>query len=91
MIAAALRRRADAARRMPPLEGRWGPDLGARDPHASWTGPILGPLRWDPAHAAGRFGLSDGELRAHARYLVDSGFQPWEIVAVLAKPEPVDA
>lgn len=75
--AAALRRRADAARRLPPLEGRHGPDLGARDPLASW------PTGREPS----TFGLTGDELRAEAERLVASGWGCWEIRATLVRPE----
>lgn len=74
----ALGRRATAARRLEPLDGRYGPDLGARDPLESWP-----PAPRTP----GRYGLTDDELRAEADRLLASGWASWEIVATLARPE----
>ncbi len=82
MIATALRRRADAAHRLEPLEGRWGGSLGARDPAAPWP-----PAQRTPS----TFGLSNNELRRHAATLVASGWSTREIQQVLSRPEPVAA
>jgi hypothetical protein len=73
----ALRRRADAARRLEPVEGRHGPHLGARDPAACW------PSQRGPS----TFGMTDDERRCYAAYLIEGGWQQWEIVATLTPPE----
>jgi len=81
-VGPALRRRADAAHRLEPLEGRRGADPGARDP----------ALTWPPApRTPSTFGLSDNELRSHAKDLVASGWSTQEIQQVLSRPEPVAA
>ncbi len=82
MIATALRRRADAARRLEPVDGRWGADLNALDP----------ALPWPPApRTPSTYGLSPDEIRHEAERLMRTGWQQWEIVATLARPEPVTA
>jgi hypothetical protein len=80
-IAGALHRRA-AARRLEPLDGRWGADLGARDPLASWP-----PAPRTP----GRYGLTDDELRAEADRLLASGWLVSEIRATLVRPQAAAA
>lgn len=77
-----LRRRADAARRLPALDGRHGGTLAALDP---W-------LPWPPApRSPGTYGLTTAELWHEAERLLDAGWQRWELRVVLARPEPVDA
>jgi len=75
------RRRHAAARRLEPLDGRCGPDLGSRDPLATW------PTRRGPS----TFSLTPDERRHYASALVAGGWQRWEIVATLAPPETVAA
>jgi len=76
-MSADLRRRADAARRLEPLDGRHGPDIGSRDPLATW------PTRRGPS----TFSLTPDERRAYASVLLDAGWQAYEICLVLAPPD----
>jgi len=82
MTADALRRRADAARRLEPVDGRHGPDLGARDPVACWPPASRGPST---------YGLSSDERRHEAERLLAAGWAGWEVVAVLVDPEAAAA
>jgi len=73
----ALRGRADAARRHPPLDGRHGRVLAAFDP----------ALSWPPApRLPSTYGMTDDERRCYAAYLMESGWLTWEIVRTLAPP-----
>lgn len=82
MIAEALRRRADAARRLPPVVGRHGPPLAAYDP----------ALPWPPApRTPSTYGMTPAELRREAGRLLSAGWLTWEIVAALAPPTEVAA
>jgi hypothetical protein len=72
-----LRRRADAALRIEPLTGRWGHDLGSRDPLASW------PVKRGPS----TFSMTPDERRSYAAYLMQSGWLAYEVRQVLAPPE----
>jgi len=69
-IAAELRRRADAAILMPPLPGRAGVGLAARDGALDWPPGVGGPAT---------FGLDQAELRAEVRRKWDAGWQRWEL------------
>ncbi len=76
-VGPALRRRACAARRLPPLAERCGPPLAAHDPVLAWPRQPTKP---------GTYGLTDGELRREVRRLQAAGWADWEVVAVLARP-----
>jgi hypothetical protein len=76
-VGPALRRRADAARRHPALEGRHGDRLAAHDPALPWP-----PTPRTPS----TYGLSPDEIRREAERLLASGWQTWEIVDTLAPP-----
>lgn len=81
-VSAALRRRADAAHRLEPVDGRWGERLAARDP----------ALPWPPApRSPSTYGMTPDEIRWHAADLMASGWQRYEIAAVLAPPGLVAA
>lgn len=75
--AAVLRRRAEAAARLGPVDGRHGPTLAALDPLLSWPPRPRMPLT---------YGLTRAELRHEAERLVESGWVGWEVVAVLVSP-----
>lgn len=82
MIPAALRRRADAAYRLEPLEGRYGQCLAAHDP----------ALDWPPApRTPSTYGMTPDERRCYAKRLMAKGWQAWEVRAVLVDPERVAA
>lgn len=70
-------RRAAAARRCVPVEGRYGPTLAARDPLLAWSSVP----RWP-----GTFGLSGPERAREAARLLEAGWASWEIACVLVDP-----
>ncbi len=71
-----LESRADAARRLPVVPGRWGRSLAARDPL----------LPWPAVRQPSTFGLTATELRHEAQRLLAAGWQVHEVAAVLAPP-----
>ncbi len=75
-----LFRRTSAARRLPALPGRFGPDLAAHDPLLPWSA-----IRRRPC----TFALTDDERRREAVRLLASGWAAWEVAAVLAAPKSV--
>ncbi len=77
-----LRSRAVAARRLPVVPGRWGRSLAARDPLLPWPSEPRQPST---------FSLTATELRLEAARLLASGWQVYEVVAVLAPPERASA
>ncbi len=77
-----LRVRAAAARRLPALLDRHGSSLAARDPLLPWPSEPRQPST---------FGLTATELRHEAARLLASGWQVYEVVAVLAPPETASA
>ena len=74
--------RQQAARRCPPIEGRFGPTLAARDP--ALTFPPLGLM-------PSTYGMTANELRAEAHRLLEAGWKAWEIPEVLLAPSEVAA
>ncbi len=75
-----LSRRTSAARSLPALPGRFGPDLAARNPLLPWSA-----IRRQPC----TFSLTDDERRREAVRLHASGWTAWEVAAVLAAPKSV--
>ncbi len=73
-----LLRRTSAARRLPALPGRCGPDLAAHDPLLPWSTTRRRPCT---------FGLTDNERRREAVRLLASGWAAWEVTAVLTAPK----
>lgn len=77
-----LARRAAAARRFPPVDGRHGDRLAAHDP----------ALNWPPTpRAPGTYGLTPDEIRREAQRLEALLWQDWEVREVIAAPGPVAA